>query len=348
MDDIEQKQETVPSGHKAENEEISLIDLFAVLWQRKKLIITIVVVAMIGVVGFSVLTLYLPPDINPLPNEYTPAAIMLINNASSQGGGLSSMISSSGLGGLASLAGLSLPSGSTYSDLAIYLTGSNTLLDTLVDKFDLIARYKIKKYPRAESRRALKKKLSAAYDEKSGVFSVAFTDYDPAFARELVNYCVGFLGARFDELGLDKNRLEKENLEINIENTYREIQNLELESRRLEQSVNRGAAAGLPSISLELNRISLELDAQRQVYTQLKVQYELLKVSIASEKPTFQILELAEAPDKKSGPSRGLICVIVTFAAGFFAVFLAFAFNAVSNIRADPEAMAKLRGEGPR
>ncbi|MDR2245914.1 MAG: lipopolysaccharide biosynthesis protein, partial [Treponema sp.] len=40
----------------------------------------------------------------------------------------------------------------------------------------------------------------------------------------------------------------------------------------------------------------------------------------------------------------GLICIIVTFAAGFFAVFLAFVLNALSNIRNDPEAMAKLRG----
>ncbi|GHV81318.1 hypothetical protein AGMMS49944_31090 [Spirochaetia bacterium] len=85
--------------------------------------------------------------------------------------------------------------------------------------------------------------------------------------------------------------------------------------------------------------------AQRQVYTQLKVQYELLKVTMASEKPVFQILEMAEVPDKKSGPSRGMLCIIVTFAAGFFAVFLAFVLNAISNIRKDPEAMAKLKGE---
>jgi uncharacterized protein involved in exopolysaccharide biosynthesis len=100
----------------------------------------------------------------------------------------------------------------------------------------------------------------------------------------------------------------------------------------------------VPSISLELNRIQMELGAQRQVYTQLKVQYELLKVTMASEKPVFQVLELAEIPDRKSGPGRGLLCVIAVFAAGFFSVFLAFVLNAVENIKQDPEAMAKLRG----
>jgi uncharacterized protein involved in exopolysaccharide biosynthesis len=212
-----------------------------------------------------------------------------------------------------------------------------------VDEFDLITRYKIEKSPRAESRKLLKNQLTASYDEKSGVFSISFTDTDPVFAQRVVNYCVQYLEARFNDLGIDKSKVEKENLEINIGNTFREIQTLEEESHRLAQTVNL-PSTGLPAITLETNRIALELAAQRQVYTQLTVQYELLKVSMASETPVFQILELAEIPDQKSGPSRGLLCVIVTFAAGFFAVFLAFAVNAVSNIRKDPEAMAKLRG----
>jgi uncharacterized protein involved in exopolysaccharide biosynthesis len=87
------------------------------------------------------------------------------------------------------------------------------------------------------------------------------------------------------------------------------------------------------------------LGTKRQVYSQLKVQYELLKVNMASEKPVFQILEMAEVPDMKSGPGRGMLCIIVTFAAGFFAIFVAFVLNAVANIKNDPEAMAKLRGK---
>jgi uncharacterized protein involved in exopolysaccharide biosynthesis len=64
---------------------------------------------------------------------------------------------------------------------------------------------------------------------------------------------------------------------------------------------------------------------------------------MASETPVFQILELAEVPDQKSGPGRGMLCIIVTFAAGFFSVFLAFVLNAAANILNDPEAMEKFR-----
>jgi uncharacterized protein involved in exopolysaccharide biosynthesis len=329
-------------------EEISLIDLFGILWQRKKMIITITVIIGIGILGLNVISILLPPVTSPLPNEYSPAALMLINNAASPGGSMASMLGASGLGGLAGFAGVD--TGPTFSDLAIYLATTNTFLDTLVDEFDLLIRYKIDKpekkakSPRADSRKTLKKKLTASYDEKSGVLSISFTDIDPAFAQRVTNFCAAYLESRFDELGIDKNKLEKENLEKNIENTFKEIQNLEERTHLLEQSVRNISAGTIPSITLERSRIALELGAQQQVYTQLKVQLELLKVTMASEKPIFQVIELAEIPDKKSGPGRGMLCIIVTFAAGFFSVFLAFVQNAIANIKKDPEAMAKLRG----
>lgn len=323
------------------DDEISLIDLFAVLWRRKVMIIVITLVAAAGVVVFSAISLALPPEISPLPNKYTPRALLLIDNRSS-GGGAASMLGN--MGGLASLAGISLPISASFSELAVFLVGSNSLLDSVVGEFDLIARYEIEKSPRAESRKALKKNLQASYNEKSGILAVSFTDRDPVFAKDVVDFCVDYLTKRFDELGLDKNKIEMENLETNIASTYSEILKLEEESRRLERSVAYGTASGgFPAISTEINRISMELAAKRQIHTQLTVQYEMLKVTMASEKPIFQILEMAEVPDQKSEPGRGMICIIVTFTAAFFSVFLAFALNALSNIKNDPEAMAKLR-----
>lgn len=325
------------------DDEISLIDLFAVLWHRKMMILVITLTSMVGVVVFSVISLVLPTETSPLPNTYTPSALMIINNTSSSGNVMSAALGATGLGGLAGLAGVS--TGPSFSELAIYLVGTNTLLDAVVDQFDLITKYEIEKSPRAESRKALKKLLTATYDENSGVFTISFTDTDPVFAQTVVNFCVLFLEKRFDEIAVDQNKLEKENLELNIANTYKEIQNLEQEFHKLEYAVVSGGRFGsIPAITLEQNRITMELQTQKQVYTQLKVQYELLKVTMASERPVFQILEMAEVPDQKSGPSRGLICIIVTFAAGFFSVFLAFVLNAITNIRKDPEAMAKLRG----
>ena len=326
---------------KNESDEISLIDLFAVLWRRKVMIIVITLSAMIGVVIFSIITIVLPPEISPLPDVYTPRALMLIDDSSSPGAGLQ------GMGGLVAMAGLGgVRTGATYSDLAVFLFGTHSLLDSVVDEFNLIERFEIERHPRAASRDALRRLLRASFDDRSGVLTVSFTDRDPVLARDVVNFTVEYLENRFDTLGLDRNRIEQENLEVNLANVFQDILRLEEESRRLEQSVAFAPFGGgaLPAITADINRIAMELEAMRQVYTQLRVQNEMLKVTMASETPMFQVLELAEAPDRKSSPSRGLICIIVSLAAGFFSVFLAFALNAISNIRKDPEAMAKLRG----
>ena len=170
-----------------QDDEISLIDLFAVLLRYKKMIIISVVCCMIFAVGISVISLMQKPEKSIMPNKYTPKALMLINNGNNSNS-MSSMLSSSGLGSLAGLAGVS--AGSSNSGLALYFAGTNSFLDPIVDKFNLVERYKIKKFPRANSRKALQKNLSANYDEDSGVFSISFTDIDPVFASDVVNYAV--------------------------------------------------------------------------------------------------------------------------------------------------------------
>lgn len=327
------------------DDEIDLVDLVGILMRRRKMIIAITVSVMILAVAFAAVSLILSPAISYLPNEYSPRANMLINDSSSSGGGMSSLLSSSGLGSLASMAGVNVAGGSTYSALAVYIVESNPFLDAVVEKFDLTKRYKIKKFIRADSRTALKEKLSASFDEDSGIFTISFTDIDPLFAQSVVNFCVEYMEKKFTEMGLDKNKLQKDNLEKNIASTYSEILKLEGESKKLEQSVSYGtSAAGIPSVMIEAARIKRELEAQEAVYAQLKVQYELLKVTMASETPVFQVLEYAEVPDKKSGPSRGMLCIIITFAAFFSSIIGVFILDALVKLRNDPVSMAKLKG----
>lgn len=332
-----------PAEKQDKNDEISLIDLFAVLLHYKKMIIAVTCAAAVFIIIYCVISIKMPPEKSYLPNEYTPTATMLINNNNNSGGSLASALSSSGLSSLAGLAGVNVSGGSTYSSLAVYLSTTNSLLDSVVDKFNLIERFKIKKNPRAESRKLLKKKLSAEFDEETGVFTVSFTDYDPVFAQSVVNFVVDWMQNRFDELGIDKNKITKENLEKNITLSYDEIARLQRQVKNIEKTVSGGGTAwNIPTIALDTTKIQMELEAQQQVYTQLKTQYELLKVQMASDTPVFQILERPEVPDKKSGPSRGKLCIIVVFAAFFISVFLAFLLNAVTNIKKDPEAMSKL------
>ncbi|MCQ2591906.1 MAG: Wzz/FepE/Etk N-terminal domain-containing protein [Treponema sp.] len=326
----------------SKDEEISLIDLFAVLWQRKWLIIIMTGLGAVLSLVISILSLLLPPEKSFMPNKYTPKAQMLITEDSSSGA--SSMLGS--LGGLASMAGVNVGGGATNSALAGYLVNSNTIQDNIIDRFNFIEEWEIEKSPKAESRKALKEKLKSNFDEDTGVFTISFEDKDPVLARDVVNFTVDLLEQRFNELGVDKNKLQKQNLEDNINNTYSGILDLQKQIRDIEYSVsNVYSAKGAPSIMMDTSMVKMELAVQEEIYKQLKSQYEMLKVTMASEKPVFQILEYAEIPDQKSGPSRGKLCIIITFAAGFLSVFLAFLLNALKNIKNDPDAVSKFKKE---
>lgn len=319
------------------NDEISLIDLFAVLLKRKWMIFIITMIAAVFIFVFSIISLILPADKSFLPNEYTVTANMLIkdsSNASSMSGAASAA---------ASLMGINLNSGATsVSSLVVYLTSSNPFYDAIAQQFDLYTKYDFKKSPIANTRKALKKVVFTNYDEESGVFSISCKDIDPEFAVQVVNYGVDWLSNRLEELGVDTNIITKENLEKNLDISWNEILKLTKEMTDLQDKVAQGQVVWTKDFTIEQNRIELELSAQKSVYTQLKSQLELLKVNMQTETPTFQILERPSIPDMKSGPSRGKLCIIVTFAAFFVSVFLAFLLNAIDNIKKDPEAMAKL------
>lgn len=257
-----------------------------VLLRYRWLIIITTVVAMIFAVVFSAIYTVLPPEKSYLPNLYTSKALMFIGNRKS------------------------------YGALAMKLVETNSFFDAVVDEFDLITRFEIEEHPRAESRKALQKLISAEFDDESSVFSISFTDRDPEFAKNVVDFSIKLIENMFLNLGIDKN------LERNIDKSYEVI--------------------------LNLQENSLELDAQKEMYIQLKTQYELLKIKIDSEKPIFQVIEGAkiedvELTDRKFKPSHGKLCIIITFVAFFISVFIAFVLNAVENIRKDPEAMEKLK-----
>lgn len=330
------------NGHQDKTEdEISLIDLLAVLLHYKVMIIVVTLLAALGIVIFSVISINLPVEKSFYPNIYTSEAIMKINDDSSSSGGLSSLLSSSSA--LSSLAGLAVSSDSSNSSLAQYLITSKTFLDSIITDYNLIEKWEIEEHPKTISRKMLREKLIASVDEDSGLFTVSMTDKDPVFAQSVVNSAVVYLEDMFNTLGIDQNKITKENLEKNIDATFVQILDLQTQTKQLETSVSgNGTAWNMPSIITEITKIEMDLIAQKEVYTQLKTQYELLKVQMASESPVFQILEMPEIPDMKSGPSRGMLCIIVVFAAFFLSVFLAFALHALKNLKNDSEAMKKL------
>lgn len=337
-DKVSSKENVVENNINNDTDEISLLDLLVVLWRWKWLVIGLTGLISVSVIIYTFVGKRLPPDKSFMPDVYTSIAFMRIQEEKSNSS-LSTLLSQSSLGGLAGLSGTG--SGNTLQALALYLAGSNSFLDAIADEFNVQEKYKITKFPKTESRKIVKSLIKAKMDDKNGIFSLEATHIDPVFAQKVVLFAVRYYEQRFSELGLDTKKQEKENLERSLVQSLNEIKHLEQKASDLEHRIAQ--SGGRKGIALEMEQLKREITVQEKVYGQLKAQYELLKIEIASEAPLFQILDMPEVPEKKSGPSRGKICIIACAASLFFSIFLAFLLNALQEIQHDPAFRMKFK-----
>ena len=184
---------------------------------------------------------------------------MLVNSPESSSG-LSSMLASSGLSNLAGVAGISA-GGTNYGQLAIAIGKSNTILDELVEKFNLLDRYKIRKNPKTASRRALLEHYAIAYADKTGLLTISFEDRDPELAKDIVNYAVDLLDKRFATIGGNRNITKKEQLESKLADVQAEMTRLEEEIQTFQQ---------------KYGVITIDSIAKEQVSTVAQVRSELI------------------------------------------------------------------------
>jgi tyrosine-protein kinase Etk/Wzc len=407
MDQLIQPSQNAHETNPREDE-LSLLDLLATLLRHKKLIILITVGAALAALVYAVGSLLLPPEKTYLPNVFTSRASILIS--SGQSGGLSGALASSGLGGLAAMAGVSV-GGASSGELAVFLAKSVSSLDELNEEFDFTAKYKIETSVRTETRNAILAKLSISFDKNTGIMSLSFEDSDPDLARRVVNRLVEILDRRFAALGGNKARNQKMLLEqkladvqgqmTRIEGEIKvfqkkygvlsvealateqiailarlrselimkdiEIENYEKFSkiddpviRRLRserQSIlnktaelERGGSIlptqkEIPELAFEYAALQRDMLVQTEIFKILTQQYELAKLNSEGQEAAFQVIELGETADKKSGPSRAMLCIVTTMAAFFLSVLAAFLIEAIKTIGKNPEAMAKLRGK---
>ena len=101
---------------------------------------------------------------------------------------------------------------------------------------------------------------------------------------------------------------------------------------------NNGGAQGIPSVGsipgvgLEYTRKMRELKVQEAIFEQLTKQYEMVKLTEAKDSSTFQVLDEAVVPAKKSKPKRSLIVILATVTAFFVSVFTVFVLEYLSKM----------------
>ncbi len=104
------------------------------------------------------------------------------------------------------------------------------------------------------------------------------------------------------------------------------------------------AKQNLPDLAQRFGHLTAALRIQRNIFEALSQQYELTKLSLESQ-PVFTVLEAAEAPDTKSGPSRGRICATATLLAALGSMLVAFSLNAARSFLREPGRLRRLAGK---
>lgn len=97
----------------------------------------------------------------------------------------------------------------------------------------------------------------------------------------------------------------------------------------------------LPQLSLEFSHLTTDLELQMQIYQTLSERYEVTKLA-AAEEGVFSILEPAEVPEIKIGPSRGRLSIMVTAGAFFGSIVLALLINMLLGVINDPDKMKRM------
>jgi len=287
--------------------EIDLIELVKFCWKKKFDFIIPLAIASVLIVVFSVISLVMPPEKSPLPNKYTGSTKILVRETSS-----GSSVSSS-LASLAALGGVNLGSSNDASNSVLLetLASTNSFKDDIVNKFNLVERYKIEKKEKYNSRKKLDKALSVSMAKDDPVLTVSFTDIDPAFAKEVSEYASELLIKMFYDVSVDDNTINLKNYREAMDASFAKIVQYEKDIQELEQSVSNSYASSIPSIMFDVQMKKMELEAEQTIYANFRGQHELLSIQMENEPTMLKIIQEAEVPEEKSGPSRAMICIIV-------------------------------------
>ncbi len=150
-----------------------LLDLLIILSKRRKFIFLFTLCVAI-LAAISVLL---------VPNKYTAVTVILPpNETSSIVSALTSQLS--GSGDLAAIAGAGLGIKNT-ADLFVSLFRSRTIEDAMVQRFALMAKYRVKRI--SDARQTFEENSSVVSSAKDGLLRIAVTDRDPNLAAEMAN-----------------------------------------------------------------------------------------------------------------------------------------------------------------
>lgn len=289
-----------------EYDEIDFREMFDALWAGKIKIIAITALFAVSSVMYSL----------SIPNKYIATA--LLAPAKSDGGGLSSALGQ--LGGLASLAGVSIGSGeSSESQIAQEIMRSWSFVETFISNNDL----------------AVPVFAAEGWDEESNGLQINQDAYDSSSRRWLIQDSSGNVGPpsswqlfkRFSGmLSISENK--KSGL-VSVSFEYYSPQIAKEWLDMYVASINEHMQARqVAKVSNNIDYLEAQIDKtaiseMREVfYTIIEEQTKNKMVAEASPDYAFVAVSPSMVPEEKSQPKRARICILGTLLGGILSVLL--------------------------
>lgn len=297
----------VPEQHGVADDEIDLKELFSALWAGKLWIIATTVIASAIAIALAL----------SMPNIYRSQA--LLAPVSSDSGGLGGLASK--FGGLASLAGVSLPGGSggDKTTMGLEVIKSRQFFATLIEKYDVLVPLmaaenwdpvgntlildpevynadtaswlRAVKPPRKsepsvqEAHEVFLQNLSIAQDKETGFINISVEHFSPYIAKQWVEMLI---------------------VEINETIRAQDVSQAERSIAYLQEQIQATQLAELQAGFFEL----------------IQSQTETIMLANASPEYLFKTIDPAVVPELKAKPKRALIAVLGTLLGGMLGVLI--------------------------
>ena len=300
------------------DDEIDLRELFSVLWAGKKVIVAITGLFAVAAVVYAL----------SIANEYK--ASIVIAPAQQEGGGLSGALGQ--LGGLASLAGVSLGGGGGseaavaqeimqswgfveqfivnnelevevfaaegWNKTSNVLTIDSDLYDKDSNKWLIDEDGQLRAPTSWELYEAFSKRLSVSEDKKSGLTSVSIEYFSPIVAKNWVDLYVAAINEHMRQRKLSQVNSNIEYLQAQIEKT--------------------------------------SIAEMREVFYQI-IEEQVKNKMLAEASPEYAFVTVSPSmvPEEKSKPKRALMCILGTLLGGLLSVLYVLVRHYASNKKDD-------------
>jgi uncharacterized protein involved in exopolysaccharide biosynthesis len=286
---------------------IDTAEIISSLWSSRKQIAYFVGIATVLAIVISLL----------MPNSYRSAATLLPETEKSK------LASLGGMSDLASLAGLSVGEGSLVKLYPKIILSESVLKNVIYaeyyslefkDSVNLIQYWKIKgKTPELiyeSTLKSLRAQLEVSMDNRTNFVSISIAMEEPQLSADVVNKVTSELD-RFVRTKRTTNASEQRNwIQSRLVEVKKDLEKSENTLKEFRENNRR--IIDSPQLLLEQERLIREVQINSTLYTELKKQFELVKIEEIKNIPIINILDAGRAAANKESPKRAVI-VVITF-----------------------------------